>query len=105
MYKLIVSYLVEFLGTFVLVLTILSNQDNVLLESILSGIVLALLIYYSKTYFKVFKSPTFNPAVTISHLLKGNLNLYQYLIYTLLELSGGITAFYFLNYITKFMFN
>ena len=96
--KIIKSYIIEYIGTFALVYTILSFQQQIVYEAILSGIVLAILLYFAKKNLDVYVYPTFNPAVTLSHYLKGELNLHQFIIYSIIELFAGYSVYFVKNY-------
>lgn len=76
----------EFLGTFLLVLTIFATGGN----PFFTGAVLALVMLFLG---KVSGAHV-NPAVSTAMFVKGSLSLQEYLLYVLSQVVGGVASLY-----------
>jgi aquaporin Z len=78
------NYLVEFFGTIALVLVILLTGDPLAI-----GVTLGLLVYL----FGKVSGGAFNPAVSIALYFNKKLSLNDSMIYVILQVAAGITAY------------
>jgi aquaporin Z len=90
MSKTIESLLTEFVGTFIFVSVILITGNPLLI-----ALSLLIVIYLGLAY----SGSNFNPAVSTAMYLKGTLNLSTYLQYIIVQLLGGVSAYYCYKYL------
>lgn len=76
----------EFLGTLLLVLTIVATGGS----SIFTGLVLAVIIFL----ISAISGGHVNPAVSFAMFLSGSLPASTFLVYAVVQLLGGLTAVY-----------
>lgn len=100
-------YILEFVGTFVIVYFILLLGKTPFLVSIVTGITTALFIFISSSFVKLnltpqgYAIPTFNPIIAMCHYFGGLINLIQLIQYVTLEIIAGVCAFLFCKYISN----
>lgn len=80
------NYLVEFLGTFILLLTIFKTG-----KALPIGLALMVAIFM----FGDISGGHFNPAVSVAMLMNGSLPLMELLGYVASQVLGGVAACYF----------
>jgi aquaporin Z len=85
-------FIAEFLGTFVLVLSILATANPVYIAAAF----LAAITILSK-----ISGGHINPVVTLAMFMNGTLNLNQVLIYIPAQILGALGAYYTYNLIYK----
>jgi hypothetical protein len=78
--------LAEFLGTFLLVLSVFASGGN----GYIVGGTLALII----VLIGALSGGHVNPAISAAMYMKGSLSLTELLIYSVVQVLGGITSFY-----------
>lgn len=78
-------YLTEFIGTFIFISVILSLGEPIAVSLTL------LVTFYFAAKFTTLSS--FNPAISLSYLLKGDLSVEKFIMYILIELLAGFVAF------------
>ena len=86
MVDLAISLTAEFLGTMLLILTIIATGGS----SILTGVVLAIIIFLIGNV----SGGHVNPVVSMSMFLSGSLPLSTFIAYIVAQLLGGVTAVY-----------
>lgn len=91
MYK----YLIEFLGTFFLVLTIALSANPLAI-----GVVLVAMVYMGG----YISGAHYNPAVTLAVYLRGKIELVPALLYMLFQILGGFVAALVVGYVSGKMF-
>jgi len=77
--------LAEFLGTFLLVMSILATSNALVIGGTL-GLLFLLLSGVS--------GPHLNPAVSVAMLLKGAIGTMEFVTYSAAQVAGGAAAFY-----------
>ena len=77
------KYLIEFIGTFILLSVILSSG-----EAIPVGITLSALIYWGGSV----SGANFNPAISIMMYLNKKLSLIDMILYIICQIIGGVAA-------------
>jgi aquaporin Z len=82
----ILPYLAEFLGAFLLILSVLASGGNALII----GATLALIILLAG---KVSGAHV-NPAVSLAMLLGGSMTTVDFITYVTTQLAGGAAAYY-----------
>jgi aquaporin Z len=79
------SLLAEFLGTFLLVMSILATGNALVIGGTL-GLLVLLLGGVSGAHL--------NPAVSVAMLLKGAMGTMEFFMYSIVQLTGGAAALY-----------
>ena len=80
--------LVSILGTFHLSSTVLGAPDYVTV--LLIALAVAATLFCNINIFIKVSGAHFNPAISFMMFIKGNLNLYDCLLYILMQISGGV---------------
>jgi len=80
------SYIAEYLGAFLFILSIFASGGN----PWIIGLTLAVVIYLIGS----MSGAHVNPAVSVSVFLNGDLNGQQLLMYAVAQLLGGASAYY-----------
>jgi hypothetical protein len=102
------SYLVEFIGTFCLVFTLLYFQSSPLLVSIGAGLVLGIFLFISSKYVNVvpnYNVPTYHPVIVFCHFLLKIISFKDFVINIGIELLAGLAALLLFLFIPKFKYN
>lgn len=86
------KYVVEFIGTFFLVLTVALSRNPIAIGAVLIAMV------YMGGY---ISGAHYNPAVTLGVYLRGKIDLKNGLFYWLAQLLGGLAAAGFFYYLAK----
>ena len=82
------AYLAEFLGTFLLLISILATGNALVI-----GLTLALIIFLVGG----LSGANVNPAVSLAMLINGSLSVMDFVIYSIVQLAGGAAAVYVFN--------
>lgn len=83
------ALLTEFIGTFIFISSILIWGNPIVI-----ALALFIVIYLGAQY----SGGNFNPAVSTAMFLKGTLSGSTYLQYIIVQLLGGVTAYYVYKY-------
>ena len=106
MNKNIIKYFLEFLGTLILLLTIvgsgimganLSNNESVTL--IANAISIGLILFVLISSFRSISGAHFNPAVTIMLVLLKKMKFQDGIVYIFLQITGACLGVIFANYL------
>ena len=89
MNQLIVDFLSEFLGTFILVYVVFKTSNYLAI-----GSTLAILVLFTINY----SVSCFNPAITIALYYKNKINIERLLIILIAEIFGGLLTLPLLKY-------
>lgn len=84
----ITAYLAEFLGTFLLLISILATGNALVI-----GLTLSLIIFLVGG----LSGANVNPAVSLAMLINGTLSVTDFVIYSIVQLAGGAAAVYIFN--------
>jgi aquaporin Z len=82
------AYLAEFLGTFLLLISILATGNALVI-----GLTLSLIIFLVGG----LSGANVNPAVSLAMLINGSLSVTDFVIYSIVQLAGGAAAVYVFN--------
>ena len=82
------AYLAEFLGTFLLLISILATGNALVI-----GLTLSLIIFLIGG----LSGAHVNPAVSLAMFINGSLSTMDLLIYAAVQLAGGVAAVYIFN--------
>jgi aquaporin Z len=82
------AYLAEFLGTFLLLISILATGNALVI-----GLTLSLIIFLVGG----LSGANVNPAVSLAMLINGSLSVTDFVIYSIVKLAGGAAAVYVFN--------
>lgn len=82
------AYLAEFLGTFLLLISILATGNALVI-----GLTLSLIIFLVGG----LSGANVNPAVSLAMLINGSLSVTDFVIYSIVQLAGGAAAVYIFN--------
>lgn len=82
------AYLAEFLGTFLLLISILATGNALVI-----GLTLSLIIFLVGG----LSGANVNPAVSLAMFINGSLSLTDFLVYSVVQLAGGAAAVYIFN--------
>lgn len=85
----IVSYIAEFIGTFILILSIFASGGN----AIIIGATLFLIVLLTGGV----SNGMVNPAVSLAMFMNGTIKTNELFIYIFVQMIGGISAFYAYN--------
>jgi glycerol uptake facilitator-like aquaporin len=77
-------YIAEFIGTFILILVILTTHNWLIIS--ITG---ACIILIGSKYYTI----SLNPAISIAHYANNSINIIDLLVYIFAEIVGAITAF------------
>ena len=91
--------LIEFIGVFVFIGTILIADAYypAFIQPILAVIALLAMIYFGRES----SGGHFNPAITTVIFIKGGIRLPKYLLYMTAQILGGISALYWVKHMIK----
>jgi glycerol uptake facilitator-like aquaporin len=82
------AYLAEFLGTFLLLISILATGNALVI-----GLTLSLIIFLVGG----LSGANVNPAVSLAMLINGSLSVTDFVVYSIVQLAGGAAAVYVFN--------
>lgn len=80
------NYIMEFFGTFLLLLTILMSQNNPLAVGLAVGII----VWFGRSK----SGAHINPAVSLSNFLAGKLGLSEFIGYVAAQVAGAVSCLY-----------
>jgi glycerol uptake facilitator-like aquaporin len=78
------KYIGEFIGTFILILVVMTTQNWLLI-----GVTLGLIILIGEQFYKT----SFNPASSIAHYANNDITITDFFVYIIIEIIASITAY------------